>query len=143
MKRIIRVGLYVVLAAVILSEIRIVWVALTDRARFNSVFRGAVGAIYYVTVVTSACAGAKAVAVWLRQNWAIWGQRNYWRVVDHSCRDCRRSPRFSDRYFLRYCRRFDFFSAFAGALPREGNRADVLTRASLRRLRNQYSRSRR
>src|SRR5437667_4287113 len=72
MKRIIRVGLYVVLAAVILSEIRIVWVALTDRARFNSVFRGAVGAIYYVTVVTSACAGANAVAVWLRQNWAIW-----------------------------------------------------------------------
>src|SRR5439155_14026805 len=59
MKRIIRVGLYVVVAAVILSEIRIVWVALTDRARFNSVFRGAVGAIYYVTVVTSACAGPR------------------------------------------------------------------------------------
>src|SRR5437660_10657091 len=98
MKRIIRVGLYVVLAAVILSEIRIVWVALTDRARFNSVFRGAVGAIYYVTVVTSACAGAKAVAVWVRQNWAIGVHRIIWGWVNDPVGDCRRSPGSSDRY---------------------------------------------
>jgi hypothetical protein len=36
------------------------------------VFPGAVGAMFYVAVVTSVCAGADAVAVWLCQKWAIW-----------------------------------------------------------------------
>jgi len=72
MKRIIALCLYVVLAAVILSEIRTVWVALTDRVRFTLVFPGAVGVMYYVAVVTSVCAGVNAVAVWLKHRWAIW-----------------------------------------------------------------------
>jgi len=72
MKRIITLCLYVSLAAVILSEIRTVWVAIADRTRFLSVFPGAVGVMYYIAVVTSACAGANAIAVWLRQRWAIW-----------------------------------------------------------------------
>jgi hypothetical protein len=72
MKRVVALCLYLVLAAVILSEARTFWVALTDRARFEAVFPGAAGAMFYVAVLTSVCAGANAIAVWLRQKWAVW-----------------------------------------------------------------------
>jgi hypothetical protein len=72
MKRVVAVCLYLVLTAVILSEARTVWVALNDRTRFEAVFPGAVGAMFDVAVVTSVCAGANAVALWLRQKWAVW-----------------------------------------------------------------------
>src|SRR5215470_6125975 len=72
MKRLVALCLYLVLAAVILSEARTVWVALTDRARFEAVFPGAAGAMFYVAVLTSVCAGANAIAVWLREKWAVW-----------------------------------------------------------------------
>jgi hypothetical protein len=72
MKRVFALCLYLILTAVILSEARTVWVALNDRDRFEAVFPGAVGAMFYVAVVTSVCAGADAVAVWLCQGWAIW-----------------------------------------------------------------------
>jgi hypothetical protein len=71
-KRIITLCLYIVLAAVILSEIRTVWIGLTDPGRFANVFPGATGPMYYLAVTTSACAGLNAIAVWLRQRWAIW-----------------------------------------------------------------------
>jgi hypothetical protein len=71
-KRVVALFLYLVLTAVILSEAQTVWVALGNRARFEAVFPGAVGAMFYVAVVTSLCAGANAVAVWLRQKWAVW-----------------------------------------------------------------------
>jgi hypothetical protein len=63
MKRVFALCLYLILTAVILSEARTVWVALSDRDRFEAVFPGAVGAMFYVAVVTSVCAGADAVAV--------------------------------------------------------------------------------
>jgi hypothetical protein len=72
MKRVAALCLYIVLAAVILSEAQTVRVATTDRARFKSMFPGAVGVMFYVAVITSACAGGNAVAVWLRQKWAVW-----------------------------------------------------------------------
>lgn len=72
MKRVFALCLYFILTAVILSEARTVWVAPSDRARFEAVFPGAVGAMFYVAVVTSVCAGVNAIAVWLRQKWAVW-----------------------------------------------------------------------
>ena len=72
MKRLITFCLYFVLAAVVLSEIRTVWIAITARDRFAQVFPGAVGFMYYLAVVTSASAGLTAIAVWLRQKWAVW-----------------------------------------------------------------------
>jgi hypothetical protein len=72
MKPLITFCLYLVLAAVVLSEIRTVWIAITARDRFTHVFPGAVGFMYYVTVITSALAGSNAIAVWLRQKWAVW-----------------------------------------------------------------------
>jgi len=72
MKRVFALCLYLILTAVILFEARTVWVALSDRARFEAVFPGAVGAMFYVAVVTSVCAGANAIAVWLCQKWAVW-----------------------------------------------------------------------
>ena len=72
MKRIASLFLYLILAAVIVSEARTVWVALGDRQRFEAVFPGAVGAMFYVAIIASGCAGANAIAVWLRQGWAVW-----------------------------------------------------------------------
>jgi hypothetical protein len=72
MKRVVAVCLYLVLTAVILSEARTVWVALSDRARFEAVFPRAVGAMFYVALITSICAGANAIAVWLHRKWAVW-----------------------------------------------------------------------
>jgi hypothetical protein len=72
MKRVITICLYFVLAAVILSEIRTVGIAITARDRFTQVFPGAVGFMYYVTVGTSASAGLNAIAVWVGQKWAVW-----------------------------------------------------------------------
>jgi nitrate reductase NapE component len=72
LKRVIALCLYLILAVVILSEARTVWVALTVRTRFEAVFPGAIGVMFYVAVITSVCAGANVVAVWLRQKWAVW-----------------------------------------------------------------------
>ena len=67
MKRVFTLCLYLILTAVILSEARTVWIALSDRACFQAVFPGAVGAMFFVAVITSVCAGANAIAVWLCQ----------------------------------------------------------------------------
>jgi hypothetical protein len=72
MKRLLTFCLYFVLAAVVLSEIRTVWIAITARNRFTQVFPSAVGFMYYIAVVTSASAGVNAIAVWLRHKWAVW-----------------------------------------------------------------------
>jgi hypothetical protein len=72
MKRVLALCLYLVLAALILSGAQTVWIALSDRVHFEAVFPGAVGAMFYVAAITSVCAGANAVAVWLRQKWAVW-----------------------------------------------------------------------
>src|ERR1700730_12013566 len=72
MKRLITFCLYFVLAAVVLSEVRTVWIAISAPDRFRQVFPGAVGFTFYITVVTSTSAGLNAIAVWLRQKWAVW-----------------------------------------------------------------------
>ncbi len=59
-KRILTLCLYIGLAAVILSEIRTVWIALTHKEHFIAVFPGALGMMYYVAMVTSALLVAPA-----------------------------------------------------------------------------------
>jgi len=117
MKRVVALCLYLVLAAVILSEARTVWVALTDRARFEAVFPGAAGAMFYVAVLTSVCGGANAIAVWLRQKWAVLGKCRHWPLVDRTRCASRRSALFANRHLLRDARRLDLLPLVAGTLP--------------------------
>src|SRR5262245_13686120 len=85
MKRGFALCLYLILTAVILSEARRVWVALSDRDRCEAVFPGAVGAIFYVAVVTSVCAGADAVAGVAVPEVGHLGKSRYWSIVDCTC----------------------------------------------------------
>jgi hypothetical protein len=72
MKRLVTFCLYFVLAAVVLSEVRTVWVATSAPDHFRQMLPGAVGFMYYLAVVTSVSAGLNAIAVWLKQKWAVW-----------------------------------------------------------------------
>jgi hypothetical protein len=60
------------LLLVVLSSIQSVWIGLTQSARYLAAFPGAHGALYYVTLVTSAIAGVNCILIALRQRWAIW-----------------------------------------------------------------------
>ena len=72
MKRILTAILYLVLVAVALSAVQTIWIALADPARYQSVFPGAQGPLYWITVGSSAVAGLNAILIALRKQWAVW-----------------------------------------------------------------------
>ena len=72
LKRILTAILYLVLLAVALSAVQTIWIALADTARYQRVFPGAQGALYWLTVGSSAVAGLNALLIALRKHWAVW-----------------------------------------------------------------------
>jgi hypothetical protein len=72
LKRILTAILYVVLLAVALSAVQTIWIALADTARYQRVFPGAQGPLYWITVGASGIAGLNALLIALRNRWAVW-----------------------------------------------------------------------
>lgn len=72
MKRILTAMLYLVLLAVALSAVQTIWIALADTPRYQSVFPGAQGRLYWITVASSAVAGLNAILIAFRKQWAVW-----------------------------------------------------------------------
>ena len=63
--------LYLVLFTVAVSCLRSVWLGITDRPRYEAVFPGAQGALYWATQGLSLAAALNAIAIGLRRRWAI------------------------------------------------------------------------
>lgn len=59
------------LLAVAVSCFRSVWLGIVDRPRYEAVFPGAEGALYWVTQGLSLAAASNAIAIGLRRRWAI------------------------------------------------------------------------
>ena len=64
--------LHVMLLLVLLTELRSIWTGVADKPRYLAVFPGAVGTLYYATLVTSFAAGVNCVFIWLKKRWALW-----------------------------------------------------------------------
>ena len=72
MRRALTAGLYLVLAAVVVSTIQSIWIGVTDTPRYQAVFPGARGLLFWLTLMLSALAGLNAMFIALRQRWAVW-----------------------------------------------------------------------
>jgi hypothetical protein len=72
LKRTLTAILYIVLLVVALSAVHTIWIALADTARYQRVFPGARGPLYWITVGASAVAGLNALLIALRRQWAVW-----------------------------------------------------------------------
>ena len=72
MRRTLTGVLYLVLAAVVVSTLQSIWIGLTDTPRYQAVFPGARGALFWLTLMLSALAGLNAMFIAFRQRWAIW-----------------------------------------------------------------------
>jgi hypothetical protein len=49
-----------------------IWIGVTDTPRYHSVFPGARGLLFWLTLMLSALAGLNAMFIALRQRWAVW-----------------------------------------------------------------------
>lgn len=71
MRRVLYVVVYVLLAAVVVSCLRTVWVGVTDVARYRRAFPGAQGALFWFTMLASILAAANAMLIGIRIKGAI------------------------------------------------------------------------
>ena len=60
------------LLLVVLSTINSIWIGVANKPKYLTVFPGANGALYYLTLLTSFTAGANCVMIWRRKRWALW-----------------------------------------------------------------------
>ena len=72
MRPVLIMTLYLTLTGVVYSCGRSVWFAFAEPARYAVSFPGASGVLYETTIWLSAAAALNAVAVAVRQRWAIW-----------------------------------------------------------------------
>ena len=72
MKNRLKLVLRLMLILVVLSSVQSIWIGLTNRPRYLRVFPGAMGGLYYLTLLTSFGAGANCVAIWQTRRWAVW-----------------------------------------------------------------------
>lgn len=72
MRKLLLVGFYAMVALVIVSEVRTVWIALADTPRFYNYLPGVRGPFFPVFVATSAAAGVNTFLVGARVRWAVW-----------------------------------------------------------------------
>jgi hypothetical protein len=70
-RRAFTVLLYLVLLAVVMSCFHSIWVGLMARQRYQAVFPGAQGTMYWVTQSLSLAAGVNSILIALRKRWAI------------------------------------------------------------------------
>jgi len=70
-RRVLAVFLYLLLFSVVVSCVLSVWVGVMERPRYQTVFPGARGAMYWATLLVSLAAAANSIAIALRQRWAI------------------------------------------------------------------------
>jgi hypothetical protein len=63
--------LYLVLLSVVVSCFHSVWVGFTARERYQAVFPGAQGPMYWATQSLSFAAGVNSILIALRKRWAI------------------------------------------------------------------------
>lgn len=71
MKRAMYLVLYLVLAAVVLSCFRSVWIGLADTVGYQRAFPGAQGVLFGSTLLVSFLAGLNAIFIGLHKRWAI------------------------------------------------------------------------
>jgi len=71
MKGMLTAILYLVLASVVLSTSHSVWVGIAEKGRYQNVFPGAQGVLYWITLLASLLAGVNCVFIGLRKRWAI------------------------------------------------------------------------
>ena len=72
MKKFLNFVLHLMLLLIVLSEINSIWIGIAHKSRYLTVFPGTIGALCYITLVTSFAAGVNCVMIWLRKRWAVW-----------------------------------------------------------------------
>jgi hypothetical protein len=72
MRKTLTLILHLMLLLVVLSALNSIWIGVANKPRYLSVFPGAVGALYYLTLLTSFASGANCVMIWRKKRWALW-----------------------------------------------------------------------